>query len=311
MEEENQNLDEETRRMLMKNYFFVNRAEFPSYTARIIKWGYFFFGFGLFFILYFEKQLPTLVIGALSLLLGFIVFYKWITPYLDKKRLFDSRPTYEQMNNWLIKDLKNTTKPKAIEILSLDVTKLKPENFIIVPYPIYWNESGVDESQIHRRMGDDGKYSYSIWKVQILALTQHYISLFTCTYNWLENSILSENTNEFFYDDISSIKNDLIEFDHVLLGSEEEKAGTARLFQISNISGEKISVISDIPAMNISAPLGVNLDRIIQVLRIMLRNRRYGEVYEFEVENKKEDSESDNKADDIEESKEQNEDEKE
>jgi len=281
--DEYQEPDAATRRMLMRNYFFVNRAEFPSYTAYMIKLAAFFFVTGLVIIIYFKSELPTLILGSISLGLGFWAFSKWITPYFAERRKYEARPSLEQMNSWLIKDIKEIIKPRAIEILSLDSKHLRPENFIIVPYPIFWNEPGVSSDAMLRHQTPDGKFLYSLWKVQVLALTKHYISLYSCNYDWFNNTFVSENTNEFFYDDIASIKNDIHVFEHKFLNDPEKTIGIGKIFQLSNISGEKMTVINDIPAMQPSAPVSVNLDKIISVLRIMLRHRRYGEIQEDDV----------------------------
>lgn len=276
--DEYQEPDVATRRNLMRNYFFINKATFPSYTAYMIKLGYFFFGVGLVLIFYFKSAVPTLILGAISLGLGFWSFYKWISPYFIERRIYEDRPTLEQMNSWLIKDIKEIVKTRAVEILSLDIKQLRPENFIIVPYPVYWEEAGFPTENMLRYQAPDGKFLYTVWKVQVLALTKHYISLYSCIFDWFNGTLINENTDEFFYDDISSIKNEIQVFDHKFLNNPEMAIGVCKTFQISNISGEKILVINDVPSMQPSAPVSINLDRIISVLRIMLRYRRYGEV---------------------------------
>ena len=123
--------------------------------------------------------------------------------YLEKSYKFSNRATDEQMKAWLIKDIKETVKPKSITTLSLNMADIRPENFIIIPIPIYWQTSGIEPGHVKRCPLDDGTYVYSMWRVQILVLTKHYISLFKCNYDWFSNSISSISTNEFYFQDIT------------------------------------------------------------------------------------------------------------
>ena len=181
---------------------------------------------------------------------------------------------------WLIKDIKETVKPKAIAALSLNMSDIRPENFIIIPIPIFWSAPGIDPKHIKKAMLPDKSFIYSIWRVQILVLTKHYISLFKCNYNWLDNSISSVSTNEFYFQDITSIRNDMRKIEFTLLDNPEKPVGDGKVFCVTNFSGEYLYVINDIPSLQSSKAVAVDLEYIVSLLRMVIRNRRFGITHE-------------------------------
>jgi hypothetical protein len=121
----------------------------------------------------------------------------------------------------------------------------------------------------------DGTYLYTAWRVQILVLTKHYISLFKCGYDWLSNAISGISTNEFYFQDISSIRDDIREIEYSFIDNAEKKVGAGRVFCVTNFSGEYLTVINEIPSLAGPKNLSVNLEYIVSLLRMILRNRRF------------------------------------
>ncbi|MDF1546506.1 MAG: hypothetical protein P1P88_01710 [Bacteroidales bacterium] len=278
---------------LMRKYFTSPDAEYPSFS-NIIRISLGLILFGTFIIYYFNN---TDLAGTIIILVGFSLFILWLRPYFRDLRLFKERPPVQHMYNWFREDLNKKIKERACSVLRLNMKDLRPENFIIVPYPLYWPEAEIDENTILRRETEEGNFIYSVWKVQVIAITKNYISFFNCTYDWMNDSITSERTNEFFFDDISSVKNDAKTISRKLIGQEEEeeeKKLTAYIFKVTNMSSDSLSVITKIPELNYSQELEVNLEKAVQALRITLRKRRFDEDQEpiiFEIEEKKNEDE--------------------
>lgn len=266
---------EEERRLLINNYFKVNKVELPSFTSGRIILVYIGIFMGLVLMLYLKKAVPTILFSSSCFVFAFWHFYKFITPYFQTKRLFAQRPTEEQMVSWLIKDIKNVVKPKSITTLGLNMSDVRPENFIIIPVPIYWEAPGLSADDIMRTPLADGTYLYTAWRVQILVLTKHYISLFKCNFSWLTNSISTISTNEFYFPDITSIRNDVRNIEYNMIDSPETPVGTGKVFCVTNNSGEYLTVINEIPSLMCLKNVLVNLEYIISLLRMILRNRRF------------------------------------
>lgn len=285
-------LKPEFKELLKHNYFFVNKAKFPSFFASSVLLSYFFVGIAIFVVLYFEHVIWTYLFSALLITIAFFYTFKWFKPYFLQKRKYLQRPTHNQIENWFASDILSTVKPAAIEMLSLNPATITPDNFIIVPYPVFWKYGEIEDSHITRV--NTGEYNiYSTQNVQVLALTENYISFYHCTFDWLNNAIVNPKTLEFFFDDISSIRVENQELGHRRIDASEAKkgedadpeeyagVGPAQTIVIKNKSGETIDVAVAFSELNSSPRISLKPEKIMQTLRIMLRHRRYGEEFEI------------------------------
>lgn len=270
---------EEERREYIQKYFKVTELHWPpiNYNALLSLLGLF---IGLVLMGYLKRAVPTIVFCTACYAFAAWQFWLYIGPYVYKRRIYKSRRPEDVMAAWLVKDFKETVKPKAVQTLSLNMSDVRPENFIIIPTPIYWNAPGIDPAQTKRSKFPDGTFIYSIWRVQILVLTKHFISLFKCNYNWLNNSISSISTNEFYFQDITSIRNDMREIEFKFIDNPEKPIGGGKVFCVTNYSGEYLTVVNDIPSLNVIKVVAVNLEYIISLLRMVIRNRRFGITHE-------------------------------
>ncbi len=239
--------------------------------------------FGLF-IMYFFNNTTTAGIGFI--ITGWILFAVWAKPYFRGRKVYSLRPSEEDMIKWLINDLNTEIKKTAIKKLRLNMSALESKNFLLVTYPVYWEVPGIEKENILKRATESGNILYSVWNVQIIALTINYISFYTCTYDWANNIIMHERTNEFFYDDISSVKNDVELIEHYLADKNytDEEGNqllpdklTANVFVVKNMSTDTLKVITNILEMKIPPQLVVDLEKAVLALRIILRKRRYDE----------------------------------
>ncbi len=281
-QQEKKTIDEATKRQLIKNFFHYNEAKFPSFYDFNILVTYITVALGLFFIFYFQPSVVTFLLAAASIATGFYFAIRWIEPYYKERQQYSFRPTGEQMEAWLIEDIKNIVKPKAKALLSIP-SSIPDVNYIIIPYPIYWETPSIPETAILRWPIED-YYIYSAYKIQILVVAESFLSLYTCDYNWVENSIVNEQTQEFFFEDISSINTDKQTLDYKIFDERDKEdaptIGQVPIIIIRNKANEEMRLIIDIPSLNVTPKIRQNTIRIMQVLRILLRNRRAGEVFE-------------------------------
>ncbi|NJO87619.1 MAG: hypothetical protein HC831_00655 [Chloroflexia bacterium] len=147
----------------MKKYFTIYGAEYPSFSNIIrISLGLVLAGT---FVMYTFKN--TLLVGLILILFGLSLFAIWIRPYFRDVKLYKERPLIQHMYNWLLGDLHAKIKERAIETLRLNMKDLRAENFLIVPYPVYWPEPGVNEKTILRRETEE---KIKIGKIEIPCL---------------------------------------------------------------------------------------------------------------------------------------------
>ncbi len=275
-------IDEATKRKLIKNFFHFNQALFPSFLEINILITYISVALGLFILFYFNPSWPTYLLAIISLAVGFYFALRWIEPYYKKRREYSKRPTAQLMQYWLVDDIKNIVKPAARDLLSIP-SSVPDENYIIIPYPIYWEDSAIPEDAI-LRADIGGSFIYSAYKIQILVVAESFLSLYTCDYNWVENQILNQQTQEFFFEDISSINTATEVLEHKIFDQRDKEdaptIGKVPVIIIHNKANEEMKVIVDVPVLNVTPKIRQNTIRIMQVLRILLRNRRAGEVFE-------------------------------
>lgn len=257
------------REIQMNLYFTALPAKLPPLSAPLkIAAGLIFTGIAIG--LYYDWPLAFTILAIATTGIGSF----WLRSFLRTKNIYRERPASEKMINWLIADLQTKVKPRAAEALSLNINQLKPENFILIPYPVFWGGLGVDEKNLLRRDTGNKSFIYNYWKVQVIALTRNYLSYYICDYDWLTNSLSREFTNEYFYADISSVKTDVEEINKKLAGKEQSTQLPVSVIRISNLSSDSLQLITDIPDLNYPKELMVDTERIIQILRLILRRLR-------------------------------------
>ncbi len=268
------------RPALKQLWFTVQGAKYPS-LSNIIYISSASALFGIFVIIFFNK---TEVLGLIFILLGLVLLYVWLKPYFYDKKLFASRPSDALMDEWLIEELHTIVKPLAIDELRIDESKLSPENFLIIPYPVFWEASGLDSGSMSRRQGGDGAFRYTTWKVQVVALTENYISIFFCSFNTMTGAVSGINSSEYFYDDIAAVSSENKNLEYKILGEEEQTVGAVPIVKLHNLSGNHLEIITGVSVLGVSGATAVDSSTVVKAIRIMLRNRRYNEEIIIEKE---------------------------
>lgn len=293
------------KRKLVNNYFDLDEPDLPT-LKKYARYGIILLVLGIL-LLYLEQAEiigDFTLISVVFILVGLFSIWILIKPFISSGMIFSSKAADGDMDIWFSEDMHDIIKPQALEQLKINLSSIKDENIIIVPYPVYWQLPGISSDQIVRKSGEDGTYTYSIWCVQILIVTDNFISYYSCIYNWNDSSIHDERTNEYFFDDIASVSNDTLNLDYKFVDNEELETGIAKVFKLTNMSGDRLIIITDIPSLNVPEGYSNNLEKLVQAIRILLRNRRYNEEYEitekpelndeeieFEIENKTKDKE--------------------
>ncbi len=291
------------KRKLINNYFDFEEPDLPT-LKKYARYGLIVLILGILMLYLEQAEIigDFTVISVVFILVGLFSLWILIKPFISSGVIFSSKAADGDMDIWFSEDIHEVIKPKALEQLKINSSSIKDENIIIVPYPVYWQLPDFTTEQISRKIGEDGTYTYSIWMVQILIVTDNFISYYSCIYDWINSSIHDERTNEYFFDDIASVSNDTFNLEYKFIDNEELEIGIAKVFKLTNMSGERLSILTDIPSLNVPEGYSNNLERLVQAIRILLRNRRYGEEIEvsekndtnagdvvFEVENKTKD----------------------
>ncbi len=259
----------ETKREYIENYFFSKKPQPLSVNAYIWAVSIIIFVSVVSMLMFQSKSIAILT----GVTIGLLFFRLFLYPYKIKKRQFEMRIPDEQINKWLIEDLKIKIKQRAINHLLLHDEPLTDEQFIIIPYPVFHSTQKISNEQLHRVTTKNGFYNYSVWNVQVLVLGSNYLSYYFCSYNWLEDTVLNEKSSEFFYEDIALVKSDVEQVNFACKWNNG-LLSEAHILKLINISGDFLYLVTELPELNQAPETIINQERAVQVLRVILRQIR-------------------------------------
>ena len=261
--------NDQERNSIIKNYFLNKKPDSPS-VGKIIS---------ILLILISIAVVLMLLFQSLSIVIVSIVFFSllafraFIYPFFYKRKIYKTRVSDDKINQWLIEDLTLKIKKRAIEYLKLDYEELTPEQFIIIPYPTFHPTQKIENSKLHRIHCKDGYYNYSFWNIQIIVLSKNHLSYYFCSYNWLDEEILNETSNEYFYDDISTVRNDVENINFKNKWSNQPLS-EANILKLVNISSDILYLITELPELEQNKLTVRNQEKAVQAIRMIIRQVR-------------------------------------
>ncbi len=212
------------------------------------------------------------LVGVILYLIAIALPIYPIFSYLAVKDAHQPRPNIEDIDAIFFDDLESVVKPAAIRKLEIEADELEEAKILLIPGPVYWKDSNGD-----RFMGDDGIFRYSTWEIMVLALTDKYISIYECTYNWwYGGSPSDERVSEFFYNDIIAVKTARVEKEREL--KDDSKISSVDVFRLMTLSGDSLDLETNRNTLNGYPQIGEYTDVAIQEVRKILREKKYKEI---------------------------------
>jgi len=220
---------------------------------------------------------------SISLAYLLVIYLVWLRPRQIKMRKYNSRVSSDTINNWFLESLKTKILDRAIEYLELETKDFTKEQFIIIPYPVFNATKKIkDESVLrvksilsvkNKNLPEEYCYHYTVWNIQIMVMSQSYLSYYFCSYNWLKNEIINEKTNEYFYNDIALIKTD---YDQVSFQTkwDENPILEARITKLIHNSGDTLSLITELPELHQPAKTLVDIEKLEKTIRFLIRHAK-------------------------------------
>jgi len=261
--------NDQNRNSIIKNYFF-NKKPKPLSVNTFIYMLLTLISIGVVLMLLYQNLIIVIAsIGFATIILIRAIIY----PYLNKKKIYKTRVSDEKINQWLIEDLSLKIKKRAVEYLKLEYEELTPEQFIIIPYPVFKPSQKIEDEKLHRIYCKDGFYNYSFWNIQIIVLSNNHLSYYFCSYNWLDEEILNEKSNEYFYEDITTVRNDIEEVNFNNKWSEQPLT-EANVLKLVNISSDIFYLITELPELKPHNLTIINQEKAVQAIRMIIREVR-------------------------------------
>jgi len=270
--------NDQERNSIIKNYFF-NKKPKPLSVNIIIYILLALISVGVILMLLYQ----SLSIMIASLVFATIILYRTlIYPYFYKKRIYNTRVSDDKINQWLIEDLTLKIKKRAIEYLKLEYEELTPKQFIIIPYPVFKSSQKIEDKKLHRIYCKEGYYNYSFWNVQIIVLSKNHLSYYFCSYNWLDEEILNEKSNEYFYEDITTVRNDVEEISFKNKWTQKPLS-EANILKLVNISSDIFYLITELPELQPHKLTVINQEKAVQAIRLIIREVRNNDKLRYKA----------------------------
>lgn len=257
--------------------FFNAPEPFRDVTAMVLGTGIAFIG--LLIAIYGSVSFGLLVLGAGALWAVFLPLgtkaksgeekeqaqYFSLVRYGAAKARYEARPTYQQMLEWLREELARIAK-ESEERLGLEETTRDP---VFVIGPLYSDSiEGFNSADVLRRKVDSS-YFYSTYRVNIFHFTDKFLGAYQANYNMIKAVTCKEETDEFFYKDVVSVKTNTEATSYVLKSGE--KLEHSKMFCLTVSSGDKISLVINDPKIKATTEIESIGDGAIANIRSMLR----------------------------------------
>ncbi|MBW4543060.1 MAG: hypothetical protein KME25_01220 [Symplocastrum torsivum CPER-KK1] len=205
-------------------------------------------------------------IGLILLIAGGI----WL--FIEVKPLFDA-PGDQAIDAWLIDDIEQIKK-RSLERLNIDESELIRDS-IVIRGPILWATNGIPNDELVWKKGKDERVRFSINAITIVYLTEHRLSSYQCTYNFMRGVPLNEQDDEFHYRDVVAVSNRESSTNYTLPNGELMKQ--AQLFKLAVASGDSIEVIvnsAELVKFTDGTIVETGLDNAVKALRKVLSEKK-------------------------------------
>jgi hypothetical protein len=207
-------MEEHKKRRMIKMYLRAPNVAVPASIA----------GVGVVLLI-----LGMLEIGGLATLSGVVLFVA----------LYGAGgATESQVDTWFAEDLAKLQRA-ALDRIGLDEDDLEGDPVMVVG-PILWKRPGIDDDELVWKRGRDKIARFSIYRVIIVFLTEHFMNCYSCDFNFLRNVALNEHDSQYHYKDVVSVSKGEIAQSCTL--STGEDLNSSEGFCLSFTNGDKISV---------------------------------------------------------------------
>jgi hypothetical protein len=185
-----------------------------------------------------------------------------------------SQPQDVEVQQWLDESM-NRERTHALQALGIEGEELISDLLTIIS-PILWRTNGIDDNDLVWRRGLDNVVRLGVYRLTLIALTEHHFGVFTCDYNFIKDIALNQKTSEYHYRDIVAVST--AEESSSLSTPSGEKITTVQEFRVSVASGEAIRITVDAPQIRQMAGLGSlpasGAEKAVRAIRAMLRTKK-------------------------------------
>ncbi len=268
--------------------FFADENRSAFKPSDYTKYGYVFLLLGLLvvYLSWFGYIGSYILLGIAFIVVGIFLIRRKLNDLFsfgDREMQDD-----EEMIALFFKDVNDFVLKKAFQISGIDNGNTDANIFKFY-FPIYEKYFGTEFETIVKKQLDDETFMYAVWKVHIFIATQNFLNYYSCIYNWIDNECNNEVSNEFFYSDIASIKNEFTEKE--ISDTDDVMSEKVKTFIVSNISGDKIEFEFENSLLKLPISFENDIESFVREMRLLIRKKRFpeeenytGNNVDFEIE---------------------------
>ena len=203
------------------------------------------------------------IIAGAMIVIGLFLIRKKLNSLFDFSEY--EIPNDEKIKQYFNDDIEKSVLSKAFSLHGINVSKINQYDIIkiFIPQPL-------EEKDVMRL--SDGSVMTSRWKVILFFFGKYSLFYYECLYNWIEDTLSNDISNEFFYENTASIKTENKEINS---GINNDK------LIISNVSGDKIECDLPDDTINIPSDFKINVEMLLGKMRKIIREKRYGKDSEI------------------------------
>ncbi len=211
--------------------------------------------------------------GIASFIVGLLLTGKKLNTLFSSSE--DENAEDGDMAQQLIKDTERHILPKISAVSNINTAFVPKNNIYIFRVPVYEQIPLIEKEKILRKEMDENHFAYAIWNIHIFIVSQSMLIYFSCTYDWPNNTILNEHSNEYYYTDISSIKTEFADKTFWYKDKDETTKENVKMFVVSNISGDKIEFVAERPGLAVAPAMQHNTNDILKSMRRIINESRF------------------------------------
>ena len=260
---------------------FFNEDKRKSHKRlSFVQFGYLFLIIGgiMLYLYFFCNVGNILLLGLAFLITGLFLIRKKLNNlfYFDESDNLNE----ETIEKKFFSDVDKTVLTRIFKIFGIQKHKITEENIFKIFVPVYSTASETETNFLRTQL-DDETNIYSHWQIHVIITGKNFISYYSCSYNWLDNKLNNEISDEFYYADIASIKSEFSEEKFEISDDEISKAENTKRFIITNVSGDKIEFVSEKPALNLNEYFKTDTEELVRNIRQIIRKKRFPDDESF------------------------------
>ncbi len=239
-----------------------------------------------------------ILLGVAFVLTGFVLIRKKLNDFFSFGE--SEFPDDEKIVSMFFDDVNIRISERAFKLFGIEKDNTEFIGEFNYYFPGHKNYPRINPEKNVKKQLDDETYMFSFWQIHKFVLTENFLTYYSCMYNWIDNEIFDELSNEFYISDIATVKTEFINRENEeTIGEEIIRPKPIKKFIISNISGDKIEFLIEESALLLPGEFENDIENLMKEIRLLIRKKRFPEKDNYSSDSVDFEIEDTRKSDDI------------